>query len=255
MTKPTILFVPGAWHTPAHYQSFLQKLQDAGYSTSSKQLPSVGAAEPEKQTVAADAAFIRENLLLPDIEQGKDVILIMHSYGGCPGADAAKGLSKAERTAAGKTGGIVGLIFMCAFVANEGDSLRSKLPGNKLDPWNILDEETGQITVDKPEEVFYNGIDSGLADVAVKGLKKQAHTSFITPSGPPAWKDEVFNGRRAYIKCQKDRAIPYIAQNMVTSLSGLEWHELDLDSSHSPFLTHGDQMLKFIDERVEEWVS
>jgi pimeloyl-ACP methyl ester carboxylesterase len=138
MTKPTILFVPGAWHTPAHYQSFFQKLQDAGYPTNSKQLPSVGATEPETQTSAADAAFIRGNVLLPDIEQGKDVILVMHSYGGCPGAAAAKGLSKAERTAVGKTGGIVGLVFMCAFVANEGDSLRSKLPGNKLDPWNIL---------------------------------------------------------------------------------------------------------------------
>lgn len=139
MTKPTILLVPGAWHTPAHYQPFLQRLQNAGYPTTSKQLPSVGATEPNKQTIAADTAFIREELLLPEIEQGKDVVLIMHSYGGCPGAAAAKGFSKAERTTAGKTGGIVGLVFMCAFVADEGDSLRGKLPGNKLDPWNILD--------------------------------------------------------------------------------------------------------------------
>jgi hypothetical protein len=84
-------------------------------------------------------------------------------------------------------------------------------------------------------------------------LKTQAHASFITPSPAPAWKDEVFNGRRAYIKCQKDNAIPHIAQDMMTKLSGLEWQELNLNASHSPFLSHGDQMLKFIDERAEEW--
>ena len=46
--------------------------------------------------------------------------LVMHSYGGCPGSAAAGGLSKAARTAAGKQGGIIGLIFMCGFIAHEG---------------------------------------------------------------------------------------------------------------------------------------
>ncbi|KAK7403069.1 hypothetical protein QQX98_011180 [Neonectria punicea] len=256
MSKPTIVLVPGAWHTPKHYNLLLQRLRDAGYPTSSQQLTSVGSTDPKNQTVATDTNFIRESLLLPELDQGKDAILIMHSYGGCPGAAAAKGLSKTERAAAGQKGGIVGLIFMCAFLANEGDSLRSKLPGEKLDPWNIINEETGQLDVDNPKAVFYNNVDDALAKSAIEQLKQQAHTSFTTPSAPPAWKDGVFDGRRAYIKCQQDKAIPYIAQSMMIQFSGVQWHELDLeDAGHSPFLSHLDPVCKFVDERAKEWAS
>ncbi|KPM38494.1 hypothetical protein AK830_g8054 [Neonectria ditissima] len=256
MSKPTIVLVPGAWHTPEHYDLLLQRLRDAGYPTSSNQLTSVGSADPKNQTVATDTKFIREDLLLPELDQGKDVVLVMHSYGGCPGAAAAKGLSKTERVAAGQKGGILGLVFISAFLANEGDSLQSKLPGQKLDPWNIINEETGQIDVDDPEAIFYNNVDDALTKAAVKGLRQQAHTSFTTPSSPPAWQDEVFDGRRAYIKCQQDRTIPYIAQSMMLQFSGHQWHELDLgDAGHSPFLSHTESVYKFIDERASEWAN
>ncbi|KAH7144408.1 hypothetical protein B0J13DRAFT_622956 [Dactylonectria estremocensis] len=241
MSKPTIVLVPGAWHTPTHYELLLLRFREAGYPTSSKQLPSVGSADPKNQSVTADMNFIRQELLLPELDQGKAVILIMHSYGGSPGGAAAKGLSKAERANLGKTGGIIGLVFMCAFVANEGDSLLSKFPGQQWEPWHLVNEETSQIDASTPETIFYNGVDDPLASPAIQ-------------ASPPAWKDEVFNGRRAYIKCQQDRAIIYIAQSMMISLSGLEWQELDLeDASHSPFLTHVDPIFKFVDERAKEW--
>lgn len=116
----------------------MQQFQRAGYNTSSKQLPSVGSSDPQNQSVPVDADFIRQQVISPEIDGGNEVILLMHSYGGCPGSAAAKGLSRAERTAAGKKGGIIGLIFMCAFVANEGDSLVSKNPGGKLHPWVLV---------------------------------------------------------------------------------------------------------------------
>lgn len=137
MSKPIIVLVPGAWHQPAHYKSLVTALQESKFEVCTKKLPSVGSQKPFEQSVANDASFIETELLLPLANAGKDIILLMHSYGGCPGADAAKGLSKSERKAAGKQGGIVGLIFMCAFVAAEGDSLKSKLPGQVYDPWVI----------------------------------------------------------------------------------------------------------------------
>lgn len=139
MTKPTIILVPGAWHSPSHYESLLVKLREAGYLTKSEKLSSVGSSQPLDQTAALDATAIKRDLLQPELDLGKDVILVMHSYGGSPGAAAAKGNSKSERAAAGKQGGIIGLIFVCAFLANEGDSLKSKLPGQELDPWCIID--------------------------------------------------------------------------------------------------------------------
>lgn len=135
--KPYIALVPGAWHSPVHYQELLNLFEKAGYPTKSIQLPSVGSADPNKESVAGDAAAIRENLLLPLIDNGKDVVLVMHSYGGCPGAAAAKGLSKVER----KNNGVIGLVFVAAFLAREGDSLLSAL-GGKFDPWVIINVST-----------------------------------------------------------------------------------------------------------------
>lgn len=131
--KPHIVLVPGAWHSPIHYQELIELLEKAGYSVKSMQLPSVGSKEPNQVSVATDATAIREKLLLPLLDDGKDVILLMHSYGGCPGAAAAKGLGKHDSNANGR-GSIVGLIFLTAFLAREGDSLLSALQG-KFDPW------------------------------------------------------------------------------------------------------------------------
>ena len=84
--------------------------------------------------MAKDAAFIREDVILPLLDAGKDVVLAMHSYGGMPGPVAAKGLSKTERLAAGKRGGIIGLVFLSVLVAFEGKSLVTYI-GGELPGW------------------------------------------------------------------------------------------------------------------------
>ena len=133
--KPTIVFIPGAWHTPAHYEDLLSLLEKAGYETKAIQLPSVGSDSPNEQSVVGDAQAIREQLLLPLLDAGRDILLVMHSYGGCPGGAAAKNLSKSARTT---SGGIVGLVFIAALLAAENSSLLSSLPGCKFDPWVIV---------------------------------------------------------------------------------------------------------------------
>lgn len=134
-TKPALVLVPGAWHTPTHYEKLLSHLRSLGFETVCLQNPSCDASDPNEQSAAKDAAAIRENALLPLLDADRDVVFMMHSYGGKPGGAAAKGLDKASRQAEGKRGAVIGLIYICAFVAKEGESLVSKLPGNKLDPW------------------------------------------------------------------------------------------------------------------------
>jgi hypothetical protein len=135
MSLPTIVIIPGAWHKSQHYTPLIDSLKAQKYEVVCSQLPSVDSQTPRAQSVAEDSAFIKSKLLLPSMDAGKDIVLLMHSFGGCTGADAAKGHSKDERQAAGKRGGVVGLVFMCAFLAAEGDSLKSKLPGGVYDPW------------------------------------------------------------------------------------------------------------------------
>lgn len=133
-SKPTFVLIPGAWHSSSHYGHLVAHLREAGYPAVSLTLPSVDPQEPKKIEVVTDIAFIREKMLLPLLEDGKDVVLVMHSYGGLPGGAAAKGVSKSERTSEGLLGGVIGLVFIAAFLAREGDSLLSAL-GGKLDAW------------------------------------------------------------------------------------------------------------------------
>jgi len=255
MSLPTIVLIPGAWHVPEHYKPLIDSLKGARYEVISHQLPSVSSQTPREQSVANDASFIEKSLLLPILDAGKDVLLVMHSYGGCPGADAAKGLSKVERKAAGKKGGIIGLVFMCAFVAAEGDSLLSKLPGQKYDPWVIQNNSTAQLTVDNPKDVFYNLVPEPEAQKAVSLIKTQSEPALSSPSGPPAWLDSVYNGKRAYIQTTQDHCIPFVAQDAMVTYSGVEWEVLKLESGHSPFLSHTKDVADFVVAKAKAYVA
>lgn len=66
-----------------------------------------------------DAALIAKEVeKLAD--EGKDVILIPHSYGGVPTTQSTKGLSKSERQKEGKKGGVVRIAYMTALVPAVG---------------------------------------------------------------------------------------------------------------------------------------
>ena len=55
-------------------------------------------------------------------DEGKNVILLAHSYGGVPVTESTKGLRKEERQAQGKKGGVVSLAYMTALVPAVGTS-------------------------------------------------------------------------------------------------------------------------------------
>jgi pimeloyl-ACP methyl ester carboxylesterase len=136
-SKPTVVLVPGAWHSPIHYSLVTGLLSLGGYPIVSERLPSVNSTTPKSISVTTDADFVRNELIVPLLNQGKDVLLIAHSYGGSPGAAAAYGLSKAERTAAGETGGVIGLIFIAAFLAETGVSVLDDL-GGQFNSWVVV---------------------------------------------------------------------------------------------------------------------
>ncbi|KAL8732135.1 MAG: hypothetical protein Q9181_004050 [Wetmoreana brouardii] len=238
--KPVVVVVPAAWHSPIHYTQFTDQLNRAGFETASLRLPSCDSSHPQRQSVTVDAVFIREKLLMPSINAARRVVLVVHSYAGGPGAMAAKGLSIAERRAAGKHGGVIGLIFISAFVAKEGQSLLSG-SGGKFAPW-VIEHSDGQLGVRNAKEVFYNGVPDALADFAVRHLKLQARASAETLCGPPAWADAAYNGRRAFVLCTLDNAIPLAAQEAMIQQSGVQWDLVSFKTGHAPFLSQPKEL-------------
>lgn len=118
-TRPVFLILPGGSQNPTHYGYLAHLLQSAGYPTSSALFPSVG--NPAKISVQDDMDFFRERLILPYLDEGHDVIVLMHSYSAVPGSAAARGLGKQERAAQGKKGGVIGQIFYAAMLQKGGD--------------------------------------------------------------------------------------------------------------------------------------
>ncbi|KAI4244337.1 MAG: hypothetical protein L6R40_003063 [Gallowayella cf. fulva] len=182
---------------------------------------------------------------MPAISAGKEVVVIMHSYSGGPGAMAAEGLSVAERHAAGQVGGVVGLIFISAFIAEEGQTLVS---GGGFAPW-----PNGQLSVKNPKEVFYNGVPDSLANRAVHDLRDQARNSAVTPCGPPAWSNPFYNGRRAFVRCTLDNAIPPFAQDAMLQNSGVQWEIQDFATGHAPFLSQPRRLAMWTDRTIEKF--
>lgn len=130
--KPTILFVPGAWHSPNGFDAVRNLLKPMEYPTEAVALPSIGA-EPPNKTLADDAAHTR-TAIEKLADAGKKIVLVTHSYGGMVGSCAVEDLGFAQRKMAGKQGGVINLVYMSAFALPKGVSLLDAGGGNPL-PW------------------------------------------------------------------------------------------------------------------------
>lgn len=129
MSKPVFVIVPGAWHHPDAFGSVVKQLDAAGYKSVGVTLPSVGA-EPQVKGFEPDVEAVR-NALQEVLDNGDDVVLVMHSYGSIPACEAIKDVS-------GK-GKIQRLVFCCSFVLPEGGSLLHTALGGQVPPWWMID--------------------------------------------------------------------------------------------------------------------
>ena len=128
-TKPMVLVIPGAWHPPIAYAPILDALGISALDADVATLPSFNPRDHFTPACTADAKAVREKILSLLDDATRDVLLLIHSYGGIPAGGAAHGLSKRARAREGKTTGVVGLIYMAAFVVPEGQTLKDFLGG------------------------------------------------------------------------------------------------------------------------------
>ncbi|MCJ1393890.1 hypothetical protein MMC18_006766 [Xylographa bjoerkii] len=249
---PIFAIVPGAWHSPVHWDLVVSELNLAGYPTSSLRLPGVDSSTPKSISTTTDALFIRNNVLNPLLNEGKDVILLAHSYGGMPGGAVAVGLSKAERIAAGLPGGIIGLIWVAALIAHPGDSLKA-LMGGTFSSWVMIDDASGQLGYEDPKAVFYNDVLDPVVELAISQLKPESENVLSTPTSTQAWGDAYYNGRRAYVNTLLDQCIPSVVQEGMLAGSAVTWDVHHFNTSHSPFLSQPEQLSQTLISLAQKW--
>lgn len=133
MSNPALVFVPGAFARASLYASFVEKLKPYGFEVEVVDLPSTIDRAPEPPaTVADDAAAIRA-VASKYIEQGKDVHIHTHSYGGIPGTESIKGISKSDREASGLKGGVSRIVYTTSLALPVGASLKAGMGENLPD--------------------------------------------------------------------------------------------------------------------------
>lgn len=131
-SKPVIFILHGAWHSPEYFEPVKPRLEALGYTIVCPPLRTIGAVPPTL-TLYDDAAQVRAELDLL-VENGEDVFLVMHSYGGMVGTEAAAGLGKEERSKRALNGGVIGLLYVCAFMLPLGHHLCTAI-GGELAPF------------------------------------------------------------------------------------------------------------------------
>lgn len=117
-SNTTFILVPGAWHPASALEPIMGPLRAAGHNVTGIDLACYGA-EPPLNDFKPDVSLVR-NAIEEAADNGQDVVVFMHSYGGVVGTEACRGLGKEERKASGKKGGVVRLIYCTAFLLDEG---------------------------------------------------------------------------------------------------------------------------------------
>lgn len=75
-----------------------------------------------------------------------------------------------------------------------------------------------------------------------------------TPSSI-GWKDNAYDGHRAYIRTLQDNCLTIKYQNELLARSGVEWLVKSVDASHSAFFSRTDEVVGLVAELAGEFAK
>jgi hypothetical protein len=85
-----------------------------------------------------------------------------------------------------------------------------------------------------------------LAGVIAVSAMAQGMTSFTSPVPRASWDSDDYKGRVAFIRTIDDAAIPLAVQQMMLDGTGVKCITKDIESGHSPQISHPEQLAKIL---------
>ncbi|KAL9087541.1 MAG: hypothetical protein Q9165_006652 [Trypethelium subeluteriae] len=247
-SKPIFVIFPGAFHPNDCLQPLISELETQGYEAKGVTLSTTGSKDG---TIENDVTLMR-SILTPLIDQGREAVLVLHSYAGFPGSVAIRGLSKRERQAMGSGGGLIGVVYMCAFIPHEGVSLLGAL-GGKWPEWLVPDGKNEMLWAKTPEKMFYQDCPPSITTEAIAKLKGHSLVCLTEKEPPIYYNKKQFDGRRAYIRCTEDTALSPSSQDALMEGSGVKWIVKEIVAGHSPFMSTPRELGQALKELVDEF--
>jgi len=215
-----IILIPGSFTPPEFYTKVSRQLITNDFEHVCQcQLLSACSKNDQKTPPAKledDALYIRE-VVSAYLSQGKDVVLIMNSYGGLPGTEAIKDLPTRSSLAAEmvndvRKSAVVGMIYLSSFLPFPGDSLRGMMGDSLFEP---LKSGTPGGYMDLPEEsgpgIFSDWIAEGKEDEVKYWFTRMVTHSSDSFDGKVThdlWKEGAFDGKLMYIVGENDMVVP-----------------------------------------------
>ena len=243
---PTIVLVHGAWHKPTNYQSYITDLESQGFTVHCPLLPTcTGTLSPTAST-ADDIAHVR-SVLESCIERGERILLIMHSYGGIVGTGAAQDLELATRKAADLPGGIIHLLYLCAYILTPGQTVWDLVVQTGVDKlWpQLVDTATdGSIMLLDPGLAFFSGLEEqAVVDKALETLVRFPGDTMRAVTVGDGWRRVPVT----YVRATRDNAlIPAYQDIMLERVrgEGVGIEVLEFDTHHSIWVSLPREMVE-----------
>lgn len=194
------LLVHGAWHDGSCWDAIAETLRAAGHRVLA---PTLAGHGPQAGAAVTHADCVRSVTDAAQQAGGDDWVLVGHSFGGTV-------IQKAAETLHGR---LRRLVFVNAFVLQDGESLMDTLPADYARVFEVSARQRGDGTVMLPFEVFrdvfigdadldtarrvYDGLRPMSAGLMSERLELRRFWRLRTP--------------RSYLNCTEDVAFPHHA--------------------------------------------
>ncbi|KAK6821396.1 hypothetical protein PG987_015796 [Apiospora arundinis] len=234
---PTLVLIPGAWHRATCYDPIIEILQGT------HKLKCVAITLPST-TGNPDATFkndidVVRKAISKETSQGRDVVVICHSYGGMS-----------------STGYVVGHILIASGFTITGLAFMDPFFGHPPPYWRI-NKETGygELTADT-RDLFYHDLPKDEGEYWVSQLTSQSLKSMFEGGEfayagwlhVPVW----------YLGTSEDHALPVVAQRINVGFAremGGHVEHRELPASHSPFLSLPKETVEILVDAVEAFTG
>src|SRR5215213_6071015 len=218
-----IVLVHGGWADGSSWSKVISILHEAGHQVGHR----VIAVQLPLHSLADDVATVKRAIDLV----GGPTILVGHSYGG-----------EVITNAAYNNPIVTGLVYIAAFVPDEGESLSNFVDPSKL-PQGLLVFDSGGFGYINPEmfpQAFAQDVNSSEAKIMAT-VQKPINLSVLgEKSGPPAWKLLP----TWYQVSESDHMIPPDAERQFANR--INATTISINSSHASLVSHPDEIAQFI---------
>lgn len=236
MPRQTYVLIAGAWHGAWCWDKVTPLLEAQGHRVLTPELPGTGRdrTDPASVTLETWARFVADVIA----GEPQTVTLVGHSRGGIVISRAAELIPERVHR----------LVYVSAYLLPAGTTLAGAARSDtaSLVPPNMVPAESG-ITCTLKSEVIREALFGQCTEAdyqhALAHLTPEPLKPLVTPMKVSARRFGSLP--RTYVECLNDRTVTLAAQRRMQSELPCD-PVLTLDSDHSPFLSHPQELARLL---------